>query len=100
MGGARPAEVCLPRPSLPDAPLLSPHRAAPACSLQPAAGWLGAGVGPLGEAPLAGAAGEAAPEDVALWDPNNPLCPGATRANGKVPPGTRASRLSLPPCPP
>ncbi|XP_040977533.1 uncharacterized protein LOC121233011 [Aquila chrysaetos chrysaetos] len=59
-------------------------RAAPACSLQPAAGWLGAGVGPLGEVPLAGAAGEAAPEDVPLWDPNNPLCPGATRANGKI----------------
>uniref|UniRef100_A0A663FDA4 Galactose-1-phosphate uridylyltransferase n=1 Tax=Aquila chrysaetos chrysaetos TaxID=223781 RepID=A0A663FDA4_AQUCH len=26
------------------------------------------------------------PEDVPRWDPNNPLCPGATRANGKVNP--------------
>ncbi|PKU40046.1 galactose-1-phosphate uridylyltransferase [Limosa lapponica baueri] len=26
------------------------------------------------------------PEDVPRWDPNNPLCPGATRANGEVNP--------------
>lgn len=39
------------------------------------------------------------PEDVPRWDPNNPLCPGATRANGEVPPGTQGPGLPLPPPP-
>lgn len=40
------------------------------------------------------------PEDVPRWDPNNPLCPGATRANGKVPPRTQGSGLpNRPVCP-
>ncbi|NXV05302.1 GALT uridylyltransferase, partial [Cettia cetti] len=29
------------------------------------------------------------PEDVPRWDPKNPLCPGATRANGEVPLGAQ-----------
>lgn len=37
------------------------------------------------------------PEDVPRWDPNNPLCPGATRANGEVPPRTWVSGLPPPP---
>lgn len=40
------------------------------------------------------------PEDVPRWDPKNPLCPGATRANGEVPRGTLTLFLPLSLTPP
>uniref|UniRef100_A0A8B9QAZ7 UDP-glucose--hexose-1-phosphate uridylyltransferase n=1 Tax=Apteryx owenii TaxID=8824 RepID=A0A8B9QAZ7_APTOW len=76
-----------------DASAPSPRRA-PARSLQPAAGRLGAGVGPPRQAPLAGAGGEAAPRGRAPLGPQQPPVP---RGQAGQRPGTRRRPRRPPP---
>lgn len=94
LGAPSPRGVCTPRRSLPDprSPLRAEHQHARYNPLRD--DWVLVSAHRM-KRPWQGQLEKPPPEDVPRWDPNNPLCPGATRVNGEVPPRTQAPGVPL-----